>query len=91
MMTGADTATIGLWHEVVELYCPDCACKVIGTVRAERIRLGLSESWEWKPAYQWQADDQAEGWREEIPDPEFEMLCCECGTRLDTLSEICRV
>jgi ribosomal protein S27AE len=88
MMTASDVKIAGI-SDQDEDYCLDCAVKRYGSLRVERLRAGLEyhdDYWSGpRVYYQWQADERK-------PDGEHcprcgEMLCMECGKRLDRLAD----
>jgi hypothetical protein len=94
MLSGLDLEILGLWSHG-EVYCMSCASKKLGSLRAERLRVGLEtdNSWGgWIPALRWSVNDQAieNGYTakdgshsDTLLDSEAHVYCSGCGKKLN--------
>jgi hypothetical protein len=85
MLSGLDVEIVGFWHEVVELYCPGCAAKRLGELRAERIRVGL-EQHEWEPASRYSIEEAIVAGAEDGHGEDG--TCWECGEPVAMLDDL---
>jgi hypothetical protein len=98
MIEGSDLDVVALFDgETSEELCWECAVRRLGSIHAERIRMGLGQG-RWEVTIRYRANETATqngyecGCEREVEHGEFcencaESLCGECGARLDRIEE----